>query len=445
MISKIPGHTGGITTLHFHPTEPWIASGSYDQTSRVFNYLTKEELAKFDDQTTNVSGVKFSPDGKTLATSSWDRTIKIRETSDWSTKISLEGHISVITSIDFNGDGSVLVSGAGNSAVGDADNSVIFWDVNSGEIKCQIKDHQGIISKVIFDKESDRVFSSADDGMIKINDYETCEVIVSYMSVGESEFMIFTPDNYYMASRNALKGIAFRINNELVPFEQFDIYLNRPDIIAERIGKSPEQLIKAYYYLYKKRLRKLDLDEGDLKIDYQLPHLLNETEYNLVTSNNTLDLTIKVWDEVHPIKQINIYVNDVPIFGEQGFRPSETVKSYRGDFEIPLIVGINRIQLSCMNSNGAESMYQTFEVVREGDGSKHDLYIVAIGVSDYEDERFSLTYPTKDATDMVNKLKESSGLYNDVFTKLLLNEDATTENFLLLNEFLHPVNMMIWQ
>ena len=221
----------------------------------------------------------------------------------------------------------------------------------------------------------------------------------------------------------------------LVPFEQFDIYLNRPDIIAERIGKSPEQLIKAYYYLYKKRLRKLDLDEGDLKIDYQLPHLLNETEYNLVTSNNTLDLTIKVWDEVHPIKQINIYVNDVPIFGEQGFRPSETVKSYRGDFEIPLIVGINRIQLSCMNSNGAESMYQTFEVVREGDGSKHDLYIVAIGVSDYEDERFSLTYPTKDATDMVNKLKESSGLYNDVFTKLLLNEDATTENFLLLNEF----------
>ena len=217
MISKIPGHTGGITTLHFHPTEPWIASGSYDQTSRVFNYLTKEELAKFDDQTTNVSGVKFSPDGKTLATSSWDRTIKIRETSDWSTKISLEGHISVITSIDFNGDGSVLVSGAGNSAVGDADNSVIFWDVNSGEIKCQIKDHQGIISKVIFDKESDRVFSSADDGMIKINDYETCEVIVSYMSVGESEFMIFTPDNYYMASRNALKGIAFRINNEACP------------------------------------------------------------------------------------------------------------------------------------------------------------------------------------------------------------------------------------
>ncbi len=404
MIAKIPGHTGGITSLDFHPTKPWLASGSYDQTSRVWNFETKEELVKFDDQVTNVSGVKFSPDGTCLTTSAWDKTIKIRNVSDWSTKYTLEGHISVITSIDYNKDGSVLVSGGGNSAVGAADNSLIFWDTKTGKMLCQLKDHQGGITKVVFDKDANRVFSSADDGMIKISDHNTCEVIASYLSLGDKEFMIFTPDNYYMASRNALKGIAFRINNELVPFEQFDIYLNRPDIVAERIGKSPEQLIKAYNYLYKKRLRKLEMDEGSLKLDYHMPNLINESSYDLVTSENSINLTLKVWDDIYTIQQINIFVNDVPIYGEQGFRPSETVKSYRGDFEIPLIEGVNKVQLSCMNSNGAESMFETIEIIREGDGSKHDLYIVAMGVSDYQDTRFNLTYPTKDATDMVEDL-----------------------------------------
>jgi len=434
-IADLKGHEGIITSIDLHPSEPLVASTSYDQTTRVWDFKKKTEVQKFEDQIICVSSVKFSPDGNKIASAAWDKSIIIRTTNDWAITQKLEGHKNMITSIDFNKDGTKLVSGAGNNAVSEADNSVMFWNVNTGEMICQIQDHQSGVSKVIFDETNDRAFSSSIDGTIKINDYKSCEVVVTYVAIDESDFMLYTPDNYYMASRKALKGIAFRINNSLVPFEQFDVHLNRPDVIAERIGKSPEQLIKAYHYLYKKRLRKLNLDEGDLKIDYQIPELSIESEFDLVTTKESVKLKVKASDKKYEAGHINIFVNDVPIYGEAGYRPEKKTNSIVEEFEIPLVNNINKIQLSCTNSNGALSLLQTIEVIRQGEDEKHDLYIVAIGVSDYQDEQFRLKYPTKDATDMVRKLKEPSSLYNNVYSKTLLNEEATTQNFNQLSSF----------
>jgi len=434
-VAELKGHMGGILTLDFHPTQPWIASGGHDQTSRVWNFETKKQLKEFTDQAIVINSVKFSPDGKTLATSSWDKTIALRNTDTWQTERILTGHVNMISSIDYNKDGSVLVSGAGNNSVWDADNSIIFWNTSTGEQICRLKDHYGAVTKVVFDKNADRVFSASDDGTLKISDYKSCATIATYLNVGDQEFMIYTPDNYYIASRNALKGIAFRVDGKLLPFEQFDIYMNRPDIVARRIGKSPEQLIRAYEYLYQKRLRKLEMDGGSLQLDYQIPHLINETEIALVTSESLLKIWVKAWDDKYDIQQINVYVNDVPVFGESGYRPEMKVKSIRKELEIPLITGVNKIQLSCINSNGAESMYESIEIIRESNSQKHDLYVVSIGVSTYKDSRFNLTYPTKDAKDVVAKLNETAPLYGHIYTKTLLDEQVTTAGFSGLAEF----------
>ncbi|MBI3135682.1 MAG: caspase family protein [Bacteroidetes bacterium] len=434
-IADLKGHTAGILTLDFHPTEPLLASGGHDQTIRVWNYENKKEIRQFTDQTIVINSVKFSPDGQTLATSAWDKTIHLRNTTSWNTEKILTGHVNMISSIDYNKDGSVLVSGAGNNSVWEADNSLIFWNTSTGEQICRLRDHYGAITKVVFDKEADRVFSASDDGTLKISDYKACGTVATYIAIGGKEFMIYTPDNFYMASRNSLKGIAFRIDGELVPFEQFDIYLNRPDVVATRIGKSPGQLIRAYEYLYKKRLRKLQMEEGSLKLDYRVPHLVKETETALVTSESSLTVWVKAWDDTYDIQQINVYVNDVPVFGELGYKPEMKVKSIRKELIIPLITGVNKIQLSCINSNGAESMYESFEIIRESDSQKHDLYIAAIGVSNYKDTRFNLTYPAKDAKDVVAKLSESAPLYNQVHTRFLLDDQVTKAGFEELSAF----------
>lgn len=434
-MADLKGHTAGIICLDFHPQNNLLASGGYDNSTRVWDINSKKQIQIFEDQPLVINSIKFSPDGKSLATSSWDKTIKIRSTENWSTIHNLEGHTNMITAIDFNKDGSVLVSSSGNNSVWQADNSLIFWNVSTGKEICKSTDHQSAITKVVFDKNSNRTFSTSEDGFMKLIDFETCNTIANYLAIDGKEFMIYTPDNYYMASKNALTSIAFRLNGEMVSFDQFDIFLNRPDVVASRIGKSPEQLIKAYEYLHKKRLKKMQIDEGAIQLDYKIPRLINETEVPLVTERDTLKIWIKAWDDTYKIKQINAYVNSVPVFGENGFEPSTEVSSLRAELKIPLMTGVNKIQLSAINSNGAESVYETIEIVRENNTGKSNLYVAAIGVSDYKDTRFNLTYPTKDAKDVVTKLAEASSLYNQVKTKFLLNEEVTISGFESLNDF----------
>ncbi|MFT4600168.1 MAG: WD40 repeat protein [Arenicella sp.] len=431
----LKGHTGIITSVDFHPTLPLVVSTSYDQTTRIWDLKTMEEVKKFDDQIICISEAKFSPDGKLMASASWDKTILVRDVETWAVKYKLEGHKNMITSIDFNAESTILASAAGNNAVSEFDNSIISWDMVSGQKICQMNEHKTAIRKILFDANNGRIFTASEDGEIKITDPSNCELIATYVGTIHNEFAIYTPDNYYMSSKKALSGMAFRLKNRLVAFEQFDIYLNRPDIIAERLGKSSPQIIKAYKYLHKKRLRKLNIDEGDVNIDYEIPTVLIEEDVDLVTENTTETIWLSAWDDTYNIKQINVYVNDVPIYGEKGYRLEVKTKSIKKEFEIPLVEGNNRIQFSCLNENGAESLYETVDLIRDGESTKHNLYLVTIGVSDYKDDRFDLTYPRKDAINIGEKILETQGMYTNIYTKQLLDDQVTTENFDALSEF----------
>lgn len=433
--ATMSGHTGGILGIDFHPTQPWIVTGSLDQTARVWNYETQQEIQKFTDQLVQVKDVQFSPDGKQLATAAWDKSILLRSTKDWSIQHKLEGHVSIVNAITYGNDGDYLLSGGGNNTVSEADNSIICWNTQTGEKVCEVVNHRSQIMKIVIDETAPCFYSASVEGAVKYSNYETCELIATYHAIGAQEFMIYTPDNYYMASRNALSGIAFRLNGKLVPFEQFDLHLNRPDIVADRIGKSAPQLIRAYHYLYKKRLRKLNLEEGDLKLDYLLPTIQIESKPEIVTTADTVNIWIKAWDEHYNLKQLNVYVNNVPVYGQNGYQIKENVQSIRKQIDIPLIHGKNKILISALNSNGVESLYESVEVVRDGTPQKHDLYLVSIGVSNYEDERFTLKYPTKDAKDILQKFEESESRYEQVHKKLMLDEQVTLENLQELKTF----------
>jgi WD40 repeat protein len=435
LIKKLKGHTAGILALDFHPTKPIIASGSHDGTLKIWDFEKGKELNSFTDQTISISGVKFNFDGSLLASSAWDKSILIRNTNDWSIIKTLKGHTNTVMGVDFNKTGNVLVSYSGNNSVDKADNSLIFWNVNTGQQICQIKDHESGINKAFFDLDADYVFSGSDDGTIKISDYKKKKTIATYLAIDNKEFMIYTPDNYYIASKKALQSIAFRINNKLLSFDQFDIYLNRPDIVAKEIGKSDPQLIRAYEYLHKKRLRKYNIDEESLNLNYHVPNLIITNKPPLITDKTTTSLTVKTWDDLYDLKQINIYVNGTPIYGEKGFEITEKVKSYQKTFEIPLLNGINKIHISSVNSNNAESIYENIEIAKDISNEKPNLYLVSIGVSNYKDMRFKLTYPSKDANDVVTTLTKAKNLYNDIHTKVLIDSNVTLNNFEELSHF----------
>lgn len=103
-----------------------LASGSADQTVRLWDVETGQCLKILQGHTNQVMSVSFSPDGQTLASASADETVKLWAVRTGQCLKTLQGHTSQVLSISFNPQGNILASSS-------ADETIKLWDINTGE------------------------------------------------------------------------------------------------------------------------------------------------------------------------------------------------------------------------------------------------------------------------------------------------------------------------
>src|SRR5262249_3120223 len=114
-VAELKGHTSGITSVSFNPNGTWLISGSYDQTVRLWDVLSRECLAELEGFTTSVS---FSPDGYWLA--SGGETVQLWDVVLQRCVTKLQSHIGSVDSVSFSPDGHWLASGG-------EDQTIFLW------------------------------------------------------------------------------------------------------------------------------------------------------------------------------------------------------------------------------------------------------------------------------------------------------------------------------
>ena len=73
-IALLTGHTSGVNSVAFSPDGSTLATGSYDNTIRLWNPNTGTHLRTLTGHTDWVYSVSFSPDGNTIASGSVERS-----------------------------------------------------------------------------------------------------------------------------------------------------------------------------------------------------------------------------------------------------------------------------------------------------------------------------------------------------------------------------------
>jgi hypothetical protein len=188
------GHQKCVTSLAFSPDGRFFVSGSRDNTAKLWNVQSGEEIRTFRRHSEWVTAVAYSPDGRFFATGSWDYNIKLWEVSTFLELRTFRGHSNAVYAIDFSPDGNTIVSGG-------RDSKIHLWDVGTGNIISELKGHSGHVEAVAFNPDGRRVLSGGSDNSIKLWDVEKGIELNSYhIHNGKVNSVLFSPDGLFAAS-----------------------------------------------------------------------------------------------------------------------------------------------------------------------------------------------------------------------------------------------------
>jgi hypothetical protein len=255
------------------------------------------------------------------------------------------------------------------------------------------------------------------------------------------EWIMWDGAGNYTASSGGEQYLNWQINRserELAQFFDVSTY-------AESFLKtSPDQLEQAS----RDQLSEIELPEKP-EIQWIDPSI-----YQTTTNSNEYRIKARVVSD-EPIKKVRILIEGVALPNKRSIVEIKQIdqiielKSYRTVIQIyattesAKVVSEKRVIL---NPNMKDSRASGLSVVNLDD--KPNLYFLGIGISDFQNSEWNLTYADDDANSMYDIFASNeSPVFNEFYGKKLLNEDGTRENIINgLNELadrVRPIDQVI--
>jgi WD40 repeat protein/serine/threonine protein kinase len=194
-LMTINAHELPVTAAAISRDGKLLATSSSDRTVKVWNALTAQEKATFTGHRQEVTSVAFSPDGKHLASSSADRTVRVWDLETNKEALSpLQGHTAGVVQVVYSTDGKYL-------ATTGFDLSVRVWEAQTGTEILTLRKHTKASTGVAFSPDGTRLASASFDKTVKIWDLATGVEIQSLKGHAEAVMsVVFSSDGKRVAT-----------------------------------------------------------------------------------------------------------------------------------------------------------------------------------------------------------------------------------------------------
>lgn len=260
------------------------------------------------------------------------------------------------------------------------------------------------------------------------------QLVALFPHADQKRWVAWTPSGYYDASPGAEEMIGWHLNRgketaaDFFPVSRFRSQLYRPDVITRIFDTQDEG----------EAVRRANRDAGrpddvqPVQLRSILPpiiEILSPKDGTAVSQSNiTLKCSVRTPDDA-PVTGLRARVNGQPV----------TVTVNANEVTLPIPPQDNVIHLFAENRHGV-SVPATLMLLWQGAAPakskdefevKPKLYVLAVGISDYDNPRYKLGLAAKDASDFAAALQDQKGrLYREVEVRLLTNKKANRDEVL---------------
>ena len=199
------GHVGEVLSVSVSPDGRLVASSSSDTTVKLWDARSGQEIRTLRGHSNWVTCVSFSPNGRLLASASRDDTVRLWEVKSGQEVRALRGNATGLAAVAFSPDG-LLVAASSSST-----RAIKVWSVSSGQEVRTLQRHDRFAgpyrggADVAFSPDGQLLTSAGPDGAIKLWEVKTGREVLSLRgdALGAAT-LAFSPDGLLLATAKNL-------------------------------------------------------------------------------------------------------------------------------------------------------------------------------------------------------------------------------------------------